>query len=205
MVWPDKLKLDHFTYQHLGGMGQAWGQDHMLDRPASWFVGWLAKHKPYSPQPYEQCAKVLREAGQPGKAAEVLYAGKVRELEETPKDQKARRAWLWFLRWTIGFGLTKRFFTFPARWALGFLAVGAAVAMLTPEAAKHSVPLAWAAAYSLGRLLPLVNLHPSFASIYMELGFWPSAWFIVETLFGWFLASLIVAGLAGVGRPGGKN
>lgn len=39
----------------------------------------------------------------------------------------------------------------------------------------------------------------------MELGFWPGTWFIVETLFGWFLASLIVAGLAGVGRPGGKS
>ena len=95
----------------------------MLDRPASWFTGWLAKHKPYSPQPYEQCAKVLQEAGQPGKAMEILYQAKERERNE-PNGDFRRWVWLTASKWLLGHGLTWRFALVPAAWAVGVLLLG---------------------------------------------------------------------------------
>ena len=202
MEWPDKPKLDHFTYQHLGGLGKGWGQDHMLDRPASWFVGWLAKHKPYSPQPYEQCAKVLCEAGQPGKAKEVLYQGKERERNE-PNGDFRRWVWLTASKWLLGHGLTWRFAVAPAAWAVGVLLLSWLIFCLTPCLSKdHSAW--WGLGYSLSKLIPLVSFGKDIADLPVA-SFAARAWFTFQTLFGWFLASLIVAGLAGVGRPGGKS
>lgn len=120
----------------------------MTDRPASWFTDWLVKQKKYSPQPYRQCARVLREAGQSEKANAVLFANTDRERDE-PDGRYGR--WLF-----------------------------------------------------LNRLIPLVDLHPSF-KIATDLGLGPSAWFMFQTLCGWFLAALIIAGLAGVGKPGGRD
>lgn len=200
MEWPKKLNLDHFTYQHLGGLGE--GGVHMLDRPASWFTGWLAKHKPYSPQPYEQCAKVLQEAGQPGKAMEILYQAKERERNE-PNGDFRRWVWLTASKWLLGHGLTWRFALVPAAWAVGVLLLGWLVFCQTTTLMEdHSAW--WGLGYSLSKLIPLV----SFGKDISELGvssFAARAWFTFQTLFGWFLASLIVAGLAGVGRPGGKS
>ena len=202
MVWPDKLKLDHFTYRHLGGWGEGRGGHHMLDRPASWFAGWLAKHKPYSPQPYEQCAKVLREAGQPGKAAEVLYQAKERERKE-PKSGLRRRVWLTASKWLLGHGLTWRFAVVPAAWAVGVLLLGWLIFCQTTTLMEDHSPW-WGLGYSLSRLIPLVSFGKDLADLHIE-AFGARLWFTFETLFGWFLASLIVAGLAGVGRPGGKS
>ena len=202
MEWPDKLKLDHFTCQHLGGLGEGYGGDHMLDRPASWFVGWLAKHKPYSPQPYEQCAKVLREAGQPGKAKEILYQAKERERNE-PNGDFRRWVWLTASKWLLGHGLTWRFAVVPAAWAVGVLLLGWLIFCQTTTLMETHSPR-WGLGYSLSRLIPLV----SFGKDLSELGvssFAARAWFTFQTLFGWFLASLIVAGLAGVGRLGRKS
>ncbi|MEW5911387.1 MAG: hypothetical protein AB1814_02450 [Thermodesulfobacteriota bacterium] len=198
-AWPDKLNLDHFTYKHIRGIPGRHDSQDLTDRPASWFVSWLAKHKPYSPQPYQQCAKVLREAGQPWKAAEVLFAGKERERKNSIWY---RWLWLWFFKWSVGYGLGIRFRILPAFWALCLLVAGYFVFWHIPETSKYSGWWAWG--YSLNRLLPIVNLHPGFAEI-KHFGLWPGAWFVFQTLCGWVLAALIAAGLAGVGKPGGRD
>ncbi|MBU2519570.1 MAG: hypothetical protein KKB57_18435 [Proteobacteria bacterium] len=137
MKWPDKLKLDHFIYQHLGGLGEAYGQDHMLDRPASWFTGWLAKHKPYSPQPYEQCAKVLREAGQPGKAKEILYRSKERERNEPNGDF---RRWVWLTASKMVVGPRPDLALRPGPCGLGRRRAAAGLAGLLPDPVPEQRP-----------------------------------------------------------------
>jgi hypothetical protein len=202
-IWPDDLNLDRFTYNHLRGDARRQDTLDLTDRPASWFATWLAKQKKYSPLPYQQCAKVLREAGQPGKANEVLYAGKERErLEAAKKGEKGRYWWLTFLWATIGYGLGKRFFRRPAIIAGILWVVGLIFCLATPEADKHS--FFWSMGFSLNRLIPLVDLHPTFKTA-ASLNFFPAAWFMFQTLCGWFLAALVIAGLAGVGKPGGRE
>lgn len=201
-IWPNDLNLDRFIYNHLRGFG---GQDRsnsqdLTDRPSSWFVNWLAKHKPYSPQPYQQCAKVLREAGQPWKAAEVLFAGKERERENSVWY---RRAWLWLLRWSVGYGLGWRFKVFPAALGAIVLAAGAIVSFYSPDVLKENHSLGWSLGLSLNRLLPLITLSKDFTDFVFH--GWQKAWFIGQALFGWVLAFFIAAGLAGVGKPGGRD
>jgi uncharacterized protein YjbI with pentapeptide repeats len=83
--------LAGFEYQRLGGLGAARGLT-MSDVPGAHLVGWLAAdphhHVRANPQPYQQLAGVLRAAGMPEKAEEVVIAG---------RDQRKRvacsRAW----------------------------------------------------------------------------------------------------------------
>jgi hypothetical protein len=75
-AWPQKLEVHGFTYDSFGGFGLSAA---LATRGSGWFVDWLGKHQPYTPQPYQQCAKVLREMGHPEMADDVLYAGRERE------------------------------------------------------------------------------------------------------------------------------
>lgn len=198
--WPDHLEVEGLTYQHLGGMGEHLGQDHMTSRPGSWFVALLAKQEKYSPQPYLQCAKVLREAGQPWKAAEVLFAGKERERKSSPW---LRKAWLGLMRWSVGYGLGWRFKVFPSILATPVLFIGALVCAASSDAhsVKHS--LWWCLGLSLDRLLPVIQLSKDYSDVVFH--GWQRAWFMGQGLFGWVLAFFIAAGLAGVGKPGGRD
>ncbi len=204
--WPDDLNLDRFTYNHLRGSGDLLRSEDMTDRPVKWFVGWLKRSKPFSPQPYQQCAKVLREAGQSWKASEILFAGKDRERENSVWY---RKAWLELLKWSVGYGLGWRFKVLPTAWAFGVLLAGAIVCFYSPNPSSppglvsdiHS--FGWCLGLSLDRLLPLVQLSKDYTDFVFH--GWQRAWFIGQAVFGWGLASLIIAGLAGVGKPGGRE
>ena len=76
--WPEMLELEGLTYRRLGGFG-AEGTADIGKRNSAWFIEWLGRDPTYSPQPYEQLARMLREGGQAKKAGEVLYAGRKRE------------------------------------------------------------------------------------------------------------------------------
>ena len=205
--WPQDIKLDSFTYGHLGGMGEGYAGERMTDWPASWFIKWLAKQKEYSPQPYEQCAKVLREAGQPGKANAVLYAGKERErkqaweqLRQEWKEYKywdssfIRWLWLWLHGRIIGYGLGWR--CFYALWPVAVITIiGAVVAGTTPLALDHG--WGWLCGFSFSRLIPLVNFGKIFEVVVHG---WQEGYFMGHQLAGWALASFIIAGMAGMTR-----
>ncbi|MBI4797780.1 MAG: hypothetical protein HY794_03385 [Desulfarculus sp.] len=192
--WPQDLKLDGLTYGHLGGEGEKYAGDHMTSWPASWFIKWLAKQKEYSPQPYEQCAKVLREAGQAGKANRVLFAGKVRERQEAWKHNKWRWAGLWVLQAFIGHGLGAYMFL-SLIWVLGLALAGTYVIHQWPPAQPG---LGWPAslAYSLDMLLPFVKVAKAHESI-VPTG-WAAFYFYFHKLMGWLLGFFVVAGLTGL-------
>jgi uncharacterized protein YjbI with pentapeptide repeats len=90
-AWPEVLELDGFTYNRFGGSG-AGAEAVVAKRGAQWFAAWLAKDTPYTPQPSNQCASVLRAMGHPDMANAVLYAGREREREEARRTSKLR--WL---------------------------------------------------------------------------------------------------------------
>ena len=186
-----ELKLNRFTYNHLGGLG--WGEpgEQMTDRDAKWFVKWLSRQKDYSPQPYEQCAKVLREAGQPGKANEVLYAGKERERENATGWRQ--KAWLKLLKYTIGYGLGWRQ-VYVAGWVLGLVLLGLLVAYTTSVFSKHS--FWWWLAYSLDMLLPVIELAKAHTKLVLT--GWQKYYFYFQKLMGWLLSFFLIAGLTGI-------
>jgi hypothetical protein len=88
------LDLNGFTYSALGVTSQ-----HPVDmsgRDVAWWKGWLSR-EPYSPQPYDRLASVLREAGRPEAANELAYESKNREAA-SPEVSWFRRAWLLSMR-----------------------------------------------------------------------------------------------------------
>lgn len=172
----------------------------LVDRPVSWFISWLAKQKKFSPRPYQQCAKTLREAGQPWKAAEVLFAGNERERKNSAWH---RRTWLWLMRWSVGYGLGWRFKVFPTMLAAFVLAAGTAICFFFPQGQIKGHSLGWCLGLSLDRLLPLVQLSKDYTDVVFH-GL-QRYWFIGQSLFGWVLAFFIAAGLAGVGKLGGRD
>ncbi len=98
--WPNEagqLHLDRFCYDAILGQGTV---------KAKTRIAWLSKlnhTNGFSPQPYEQLAKVLREMGHREDAREVLI--KKEELQrEAANPSWWRRVWNWVMRESAGYG-----------------------------------------------------------------------------------------------------
>jgi len=108
--WPENLDLDGFAYRSLGVSGLQ-GTADIADRGSEWFVSWLARDEPYTPQPYEQLASVLRRMGHREEANDVLYAGRERARALALANG---HYWSWAgqsaLKYTIGYGFGHRYF-----------------------------------------------------------------------------------------------
>nr|NIS63529.1 hypothetical protein [Pseudomonadota bacterium] len=187
-AWPDTLELDGFTYALLGGFASEGAED-MATRQVSWFKEWLEKQEKYSPQPYEQLAKVLRKEGHVGKADDVLYAGKNRELSEA----EGLLGWLGLvlLKVFIGYGYRVYYAIF---WFLGFIGLGAFVLRLSGQGPAHGMP--YGIAYSLDMVLPIIRLRERHYDF--DLAGWIRYYFYLHKLMGYVLASFLVAGLSGL-------
>jgi hypothetical protein len=196
-AWPEILELEGFTYGRLGGFGGAGAETDMAQRPADWFIGWLAKDRSFSPQPYQQLAEVFRAAGQTGKAHDVLYARRERERRAAAGATWWTSGWKWWgmflLMITIGYGLGHRYFR-ALIWVAGLVLLGAIVLWLTGEGPAHGMP--WGLSYSLDHLLPVVQLIKSHYAI--ELDGFARYYFYAHKLMGYVLASFLIAGLAGL-------
>ncbi len=196
-AWPESLKLEGFTYGRLGGSGSTGAEDDMAQRPARWFIDWLAKDRSFSPQPYQQLAEVFRAGGQTGKAHDILYAGRERER----RAAEGATWWTRVLKWlgmfllmvTIGYGLGNRYFR-ALGWVFVLVLLGAGVLAVTGEGPAHGMP--WGLSYSLDHLLPVVQLIKSHYAI--ELDGFARYYFYVHKLMGYVLASFLIAGLAGL-------
>jgi len=187
-AWPDKLGLNGFTYAILSGFASE-GANDLVTREVSHFKEWLEKQKKYSPQPYEQLAKILRNEGRPDKADELLYAGKNRELSEV----KGLLNWLTLalLKVLIGYGYRIYYAIF---WFLWFMTVGVLVLRITGQGSAHGMP--YGIAYSLDILLPIIRLRESHYDF--DLAGWARYYFYLHILMGYILASFLIAGLSGL-------
>jgi len=106
--WPVKgnLLLDGFVYGHISGNSP---------RDAKTRLRWLALQPEFKPQPYNQLAKVLREAGHARGARRVLYEMESRRRETEDHGLFSRLISRAF-KTTLGYGY------YPQRIAIGGLA-----------------------------------------------------------------------------------
>jgi uncharacterized protein YjbI with pentapeptide repeats len=194
-VWPEKLDLEGFTYGRFGGFG-ADAEAAIAARGKKWFTSWLAKNEPYTPQPYQQCAKVLREMGHPEMADAVLYAGRERDRKETRQRSKLRWLGLGLLKSVIGYGYGRRMLWRPLGWVIGLTAAGTAILHLTgvPREPGGSLVTPWFFSFDL--LLPIIQLYEPHYQVVLE-GV-AKYYFAFHKLMGYLLAAVLGAGLAGL-------
>jgi hypothetical protein len=213
--WPGKGKLflDGFVYGHISGNSP---------RDAKTRIRWLERQEPFTPKPYRQLAKVLRETGDDSGARKVLFEMECRRRQAGGRSWYAR-LWGWVLKWTIGYGF------YPWR-ALGWLVLltvvgwglfrhgylSGAMAPTDKDAYCFFRDQGWppdyyqrftASVYSLENSLPFVSLgqkdhwtpDPNPRGSRPMPGF--LRWFRWgQVLLGWLLATLFVAGVTGVVR-----
>jgi hypothetical protein len=196
-VWPPVVDLEGFTYRRLGGLGADVEAD-VARRGARWFIDWLGQDgAPYKPQPYQQCAQVLRDIGHPEMANAVLYAGRKRERKQAWRSgNRLRATGLLLLEWFVGYGYGQRLLWRPLIWVAALVAAGTAVLYLAGVPSALAGSGAAVVAYSLDMLLPIVELEKSFAEIALH-GF-AKYYFYFQKLMGWVLASFLIAGLSGI-------
>jgi hypothetical protein len=248
--WPNKLILHGFTYDQFFLTGEKGDTIQNEDL----YKAWMKKMEPYSPQPYEQAATVLRQSGEPELANTMLYAGKERERDEAWSEHDIGK-WFLFtgLNYTIGYGLGTRYFR-ALWWLLGLILSGTLVCLSarkhenlselvvprvktnqngdsnnpaksnkpatsqgadnlenvasekkpgTDQSAEISLkpdakpPNVWVCGfYSLDVLLPLIKLWGKHERIDMPP--WQCYYFYIHKMFGWLLATFVVAGLTGL-------
>ena len=197
--WPPKLDLHGCQIGQLGGIRGEGEAANMLRRPVKWWIEWLRRGtaEEYSPQPYRMLAKLFREAGYPSKANAILYAARCRERDEAENLQ--HRIWLWFLWGSIGFGIGRYFARNVAGWLAALTTVGTAALDFPTNAPLPTEDYLWKIAASLDRLIPFVEMVPRLNLIlYDSLSTGQTVYFAIHSLFGWVLAALVVAGLAGL-------
>jgi hypothetical protein len=209
-AWPEDLELDGFVYNRFGGLA-AEADDNLGNRRSPWFVDWLRKDEPHTPQPYRQCAKVMDEMGHPEIADDVLYASRERDRDEMLRNRDFLPALgLWFLKATIGYGHGAARYFRTLYWALGLTVTG--VLMLTgtqdytllnggvvwSEASfgQQLLTLAQAASYSLDKLLPVIDLPAHHVDVVLsEVS---RLYFQLHKLMGYILALFLLAGITGL-------
>ena len=105
------------------------------------------------------------------------------------------------LRITIGYGLGSGFFLILI-WVAVFTVLGMFVLWFSPAARARGMSW-WRVGASLDHLLPIVELNKEFTDFFDDpkrerLAGWQIAYFAVQALIGYVLASFVVAGFAGL-------
>lgn len=207
--WPREVELDGFTYTKLGGL-LAGDDDDMVNRDIKWFKQWLGegyvfqpyKHlerilpnimrlspiRKYSPQPYEQLAKVLRNMGYPDKANAILYSGKKREMSET-----SGLLYFWLLLQDVVIGFSYRIW-YSLIWIVFLVVLGFVIFNNSTIAANYNT--FDKIFFSLDMLLPIIELSKDHEEILSNclIGF-PKYYFYIQQILGYVLASFIIGGL----------
>jgi hypothetical protein len=77
--WPKTIRLNGLTYERLLGLRTMGGLPTRYGKDSAWYIEWLARDSNNPSQPYQQLAKVLRDAGADPSALRVLF--KCREID----------------------------------------------------------------------------------------------------------------------------
>jgi len=177
-------------------------------------LAWLNSAKQFSPQPYEELARVYREAGQQSFAQRVVITEE-RQRRKQGKLSRTSRFWNWFLDVTVGYGYKPHriligfavvafagFFVFQCAQHQGVMeAVAPTRNMINVSADKCSpnYPCFYPAIYSAELLLPVVNLHQIefwLPDMHKPWGLW-YLWFTwIAIVLGWAGVTALVGGLS---------
>ncbi len=200
-AWPDtgQLRLEGFSFAHLGGPGETHGPA-PRDRGPEWWDEWARRDKGYSPYPYQQLAAAFTLAGDKDLADDIRYRSRVREYQT---QRFPDWLWSWFLRWVAGFGIG----TYPFRVLYWVGVISLAGALYLWKRAKgvrdkgHGFLWCWGA--SLARLLPVIEVNKEFTDFFNDpdrknLTARENAAFSIMGVVGWFLAAILIAAVSGI-------
>jgi hypothetical protein len=185
-AWPKegKLELDGFRYEYLDT------EDDSREDVSDWYIAWLKRDATFTPQPYQQLARVFRETGNYEKANYILYT--VRQRERSEASSWWRWGTLMLLEWTIGYGIGIGYFRVLG-WIMILTVIGASVLKRSQDKSRL-----WCFFASFDWMLPLVELDEEHPKVVSKLSGCPLYWFYFQAIAGYVLASFIIAGLAGI-------
>lgn len=181
-AWPEEIEITGFRYNSVSAL-----------RDISWYKGWIRKQKSYSPQPYEQLAAVLRNAGHRTAADKISYAGRAHEQEESSGWYCL---WLCLLNLFIGYGYQTWKAIF---WFVGLVFFGVIVLQVSGQGPLNGMP-SYGFPYSLDLLLPIIRLQEFHYEL--ELTGLPKYYFFFHQIMGYVLATFLAAGLSGLTKRG---
>lgn len=216
-AWPKVVDLNGLAYERLsrplakdrcdpqpadGLVAVSEPEKDLLAEPGDYYLVFLAKSE-YSPQSYEQLASILARNGNPDAATDVRVAAKNLERERACADcgflrisDCLKATWLTASWALIGYG--QALLDRPLWWVLALWLIGAIVFLAyRGRSSTANATGVGALAYSFEALIPLVSLR----SMHKEVDFAdkvPLFYFYFHRIFGYVLASFIVAGLAGL-------
>ncbi|MYD97905.1 MAG: hypothetical protein F4X98_11045 [Gammaproteobacteria bacterium] len=187
--------LTGFMYDRLGGLDTS-GNTSMGDESADWLVGWIETQRDhgsyYDPQPYTQLARVLEAAGATDKAKAIRYARFEHKRAHDKSLNGFDRLWLDLKKYFVGYGV------YPERalyWFAALVVLGAALVQFSPTTSVRRWMGLW---YSLDNALPLIQTTERFRKV--EHGRpWLDHFFHLQKIFGFVLATVLVAALALLG------
>lgn len=195
-----RLDLQGFQYARFGGVSDSFDPTRAggtgSERPIDSLLAWLAmqenRDEIYIPQPYEQLAAVLAEAGQTAKAKQILYQmNEYRRIHASTGP--GEKAWLTTKKIIIGYGyqvwLTVLWF--------GVLILGGAVLLRFSVQGRRNLTLARSLLYSLDQALPLVYLNPLHEDLARQHPLVLQYYFQIHQVLSLILLSFLGAGLAG--------
>ena len=188
------VDLKGFTHQRLGGVESTGTGDPMAARKTGWLLAWIGAQSDhgsvYNPQPFTQLAAVLREAGNPAKADDILYYRREHErtAANTPWWSKFWLTVQWLL---IGYGYASWRALIPFA---GLVLAGVYFCGRANETTEFTTwRKIW---YSLDRALPIIDLGAT--EDIKPLSNWVAAYyFYAHHIAGFILATFLVAGLTG--------
>ena len=200
-----RLDLIGFVYERIGGANVEAGQEtdspkasqEIASRSTDWLAAWLNKQENsesvHFPQPYQQLADTLRAQGFSDKADAIMIAANDHRYS-LPDIDRGTKALLWIEWATIGYG-------YESSRSLAWLAASALLGTIVGSFGKDDLARSalsrrfW---YSVDQLIPLLQLDSRHAAL-TPAG-WRGAYFYLQHIMGFILASLLAAALSGLAK-----
>ncbi len=190
------LFLDGCTYDRIEGLQPG------DSKPR---IEWVKRSQPrhFTPQPYEQLAKVFRENGFEEDARDVLIAKNKSYIKNAPVSRWAKlRRRIFGLILGYGYRPWKAVWWLLSFWGIGtgLFWLGRYVEVIQPT---RSVPYPdfIAPVYSLDLFIPLINLHQATYWLPDSQNLWGILiliYFCVHIVLGWVLMTMFIFGLTGL-------
>lgn len=183
--------------------------DPMIRPARDWRREWLSSDQSqkdgFDPQPYQELASVLTLSGDKDGAINVMFWARQKERDMAYQHGHwARYLGLTAMLIFVGYGIGNYIFL-ALIWVVVITAAGAIVLGWSKEA--HGKGRSWRIQASLDRLLPIIQLSPSFDEFFREsdkkrLHSWQLFFFSCVAIAGWVLGAFLAAAVSGLTQGG---